>query len=296
MTNEAQCVWDANRSLGEGPVFDEQERAVYWVDIEQPAILRYAIDSGDRHEFPMPEKIGCIAQRERGGFVAGLRSGFAFVDLDVNNPGCPRLQPICNPEPNRPGNRFNDGKCDGRGRFWAGTMDAAIERPTGALYRLDPDQSVQRMDEGYVVTNGPAWSPDGKTLYHNDTNARIVYAFDCEPDTGSIAGKRVFLRLAEKDGFPDGMTVDREGCVWLAHWGGFRVTRFTPEGQIDRTIKLPAAQVTSCAFGGSDLRTLYVTTALTGLTPTDLADQPLAGGLFAIDVDIAGMPANRFAG
>ena len=206
------------------------------------------------------------------------------------------MRPITDPEGDRPGNRFNDGKCDGSGRLWAGTMDDAIEQPTGALYRLDRDLSVHRMDDGYVVTNGPAWSPDGRIMYHNDTTARTVFAFDCDPVTGEIAGKREFLRLPDTDGYPDGLTVDSEGGVWLAHWDGWRVTRFTAAGAVDRVVRVPAAQVTSCTFGGADLRTLYVTTASTGLDGAQRAEQPLAGGLFAVELDLAGLPTNRFGG
>ena len=289
--SDPQCVHDAKASLGEGPVWNEGERALYWVDIERPAIFRFAPDDGRTDEYPMPEKIGCIAFRERGGLVAGLRSGFAFVDLEPL-----RVTPIVDPEPDLPGNRFNDGKCDAHGRFWAGTMDDACQQPTGVLWRLDPNGDVHRMDDGYVITNGPAWSPDGRILYHNDTLQRTVFAFDCDPETGDLDHKRVFVRITAADGYPDGMTVDSEGGLWLAHWGGSRVTRFTPEGHVDRVVRLPASQVTSCAFGGSDLRTLYITTARTGLDAATLLDQPLAGGLFALAVDIPGMPALRFGG
>ena len=289
--SETQCVWNAEASLGEGPVWNEDQRALYWVDIERPAILRFATDDGRRDEYPMPLKIGCIAFREQGGLVAGLQSGFAFVDLEHQE-----VTPIADPEEDLPGNRFNDGKCDACGRFWAGTMDDAIQQPTGVLYRLDPDGNVHRMDDGYVVTNGPAWSPDGRILYHNDTRERTVFAFNCDPETGAIDHKRVFVRTTEEEGYPDGLAVDSEGGVWLAHWGGWRVTRFTPAGHVDRVVRLPASQVTSCAFGGSDLRTLYVTTARTGLDAAALLDQPLAGGLFAVEVGIAGLPGHRFGG
>lgn len=288
---EPRCVWNAEASLGEGPVWCADERALYWVDIERPAILRLATADGRTDEYPMPEAIGCIAFREQGGLVAGFQSGFAFVDLELGT-----VTPIADPEEDLPGNRFNDGKCDARGRFWAGTMDGACRQPTGALYRLDPNGNVHRMDDGYVITNGPAWSPDGRTLYHNDTMRRTVFAFACDPETGTIDDKRVFVRITEDDGYPDGMAVDSDGGLWLAHWGGSRVTRFTPKGRVDRVVRLPASQVTSCTFGGSDLRTLYVTTARIGLDAATLLDQPLAGGLFAVAVDIPGLPAHRFGG
>lgn len=289
--NTPRCVGDVRASLGEGPVWVARERALYFVDIERPAVLRFAADDGSTIVFPMPEKIGCIAFRERGGWIAGLRSGFAFVDLERG-----KVTRFVAPEPEQPGNRLNDGKCDARGRLWAGTMDDACRAPTGALWRLSPDGAVQRMDDGYVITNGPAWSPDGRILYHNDTTRRVVLRFDCDPDAGTIADRSVFVRLEDDEGFPDGMTVDAEGCLWLAHWGGARVTRFTPQGRVDRVLRLPVSQVTSCAFGGPLLRTLYVTTARTGLSASALQTEPLAGGLFAIDVDVAGLPAHGFKG
>ena len=239
----------------------------------------------------MPETISSLALRDSGGLVAAMRSGFCFVDLDRAE-----VHEIADPERHLPGNRFNDGKCDARGRFWAGTMQDAEQEACGALYRLDPDLSVHEMDDGYGITNGPAWSPDGTVFYHNDSTARAVYAFDCDQDAGTIRDKRVFVRLTEHDGFPDGQTVDSAGCLWLAHWGGWRVTRFTPAGVVDRVMGFPVGQVTSCAFGGPDLRTLYVTTASTGLDDRQRAEQPLAGGLFAVEVEVAGVPAARFGG
>jgi len=289
--SEVRCVWDAARSLGEGPVWHADERALYWVDIEQPAVLRFDAATGNTGVFAMPERIGCIAFRNNGGLIAGMQSGFAHIDLAPV-----RVTPLVDPEASLPGNRFNDGKCDARGRFWAGTMDIDMQVASGTLYRLDPDGNATAMDAGYGVTNGPAWSPDGSVLYHNDSKARCVYAFDCDPDAGTIDNKRCFVELTEEQGFPDGLTVDRDGYIWLAHWGGSRVTRFAPDGQVDRVVPMPVSQVTSCAFGGDDFRTLYITSARTGLDAATLANEPLAGGLFAIEVDATGLPANRFAG
>jgi sugar lactone lactonase YvrE len=285
------CVWEAGAALGEGPHWSARERALYWVDIERPRVLRLCTATGERAAFPVPEEIGCLVPRRGGGFVAGLRSGLAFVDLTEDGL---EVRPILAPEPDLPGNRLNDGKCDAEGRLWVGTMDDACERPTGALYRLDPDLRLSRMDGGYAVTNGPAFSPDGTVLYHNDSMARTILAFDCDPSTGEIANRRVFARLA--DGFPDGMTVDAEGGLWCAVWGGARVLRLLPDGSIDRVLELPVRQVTSCAFGGDDLRTLYVTTAAIRLSPDELRDQPLAGGLFAWRAEVPGLPAAEFAG
>ncbi len=184
----------------------------------------------------MPEPIGFIAPRRRGGLVAGLRSGFHLIDLPEG-----RVTPIGNPEPDRPGNRFNDGKVDPMGRLWAGTVEFGCTEPTGAFYRLDPDHRWHRMDDGYIVTNGPAFSPDGSILYEADSERRVVYAYDLDLAGGAISNRRPFVIFAEDDGVPDGMTVDRDGHLWVAHWGGSRVSRFRPDGTLDRADRDPGA-------------------------------------------------------
>ncbi len=287
---EPVCVWQASALLGEGPVWLPEEDALYWVDIKAPAAHRFVPAIGGRQSWPMPEEIGFLIPRAGGGFIAGLQSGFAFVDLSSGV-----IEHFASPEADLSNNRLNDGKCDPLGRLWAGSMDNDQAAPTGVLYRVDADRSWQPMDDGYIVTNGPAFSPDGRTLYHTDSFARTIYAFDLD-ENGALSGKRTHIRIADDQGYPDGMTVDEDGYLWVAHWGGWCLTRFSPEGTVERTIELPVAQVTSCAFGGSDLDTLYVTTAAIGLDQNDRARQPLAGGLFEISVGIKGLPANRFAG
>lgn len=287
---EVKCVWPAGAVVGEGPIWDAEEGAVYWVDIKAPAVHRYAPASGGTRSWPMPERIGCIAMRRGGGFIAGFKSGFAFLDLPDG-----RIGKIGDPEPDRPNNRINDGKCDAAGRFWAGTMDDEEREPTGWLYRLDPDLTWRRTDGAYTVTNGPAFSPDGRTVYLADSVGRTVYAFDLAAD-GTLANKRPFVRFEKADGFPDGMTTDAEGFLWIAHWGGWRVTRFAPDGSVDRAVDLPVAQVTSCVFGGPDFETLYVTSAAIGLDDRARAKQPLAGGLFEAPLGVRGLPTLSFAG
>ncbi|MBC8158696.1 MAG: SMP-30/gluconolactonase/LRE family protein, partial [Alphaproteobacteria bacterium] len=192
--------------------------------------------------------------------------------------------------------RFNDAKADGQGRLWAGTMDDTESGDnSGVLYRLDADRSWRAMDHGYGVTNGPAFGIDGKTMYHTDSPARTIYAFDVD-DAGQISNKRVFIKFTEEDGYPDGMTMDAQGYLWVAHYRGWRVSRFSPDGQLDRAIALPVAQVTSCVFGGPNLDTLYVTTATQTLGEDERQGQPLAGGLFEIAVGIRGLPSAEFAG
>lgn len=290
MTAAPACIWPAGALLGEGPFWHPSERRLYWVDIKAPAIHACDAGGGNRQTWPMPEPIGSLAPRRAGGFVAAFKSGFALVDLEPL-----AIRKIGNPEPTVPGNRFNDGKCDGAGRFWAGSMDDEIRAATGWLYCLAPDRSWRRWDGPYLCTNGPAFSPDGTVLYHTDSMVRTVYRFALAPD-GTLSDKRDFVRFAESDGYPDGMTVDAAGGVWVAHWDGWRVTRFRPDGAVDRVIALPVAQVTSCAFGGDDLRTLYITSASIGLSDEARRAQPLAGGLFAVAVDAPGLACALYGG
>lgn len=289
--SQAECVFEARAQLGEGPVWDERAGVLHFVDIEGRTISCFEPTTRRCRELQLDERVGFALPRRDGGLVCGLQSGLAFVDFDRE-----QVERFATPEPDMPENRFNDAKCDPSGRLWAGTMDTAQVHATGVLYRIDSDLSVHAMDRGYVVTNGPAFSPDGRTMYHNDSSRRIVYAFDCDPVAGTLDHKRVFLQLTESDGFPDGMTVDSEGCVWLAQWGGSCVSRWTPEAERIGSIAVAAPQVTSCAFGGPDMKTLYITTARIGLEAKVLSERPLSGGVFALDVDVAGSVAERFAG
>ncbi len=288
---EPRCVWDARALLGEGPVWDPDEGVLNWVDIKGKALHRYRPADGGRASLSVPSEIGCIALRQGGGLVAALRTGFVFIGLPAG-----AVIPLSDPEAHLPGNRFNDGKCDRNGRFFAGTMDDACQAPTGSLYRLDPGGETTRLISGYAVCNGPAWSPDGGTLYFSDSAARLIHAFDFDAAGGSLANGRVFARVPEDAGYPDGLTVDAEGFLWSAHWDGWRLTRYAPDGRIDRVIPLPVRRPTSCAFGGPGLDRLYVTSASIDLTPDELAGNPLAGGLFELDAGVAGLPEPRFAG
>jgi sugar lactone lactonase YvrE len=286
----ARCLWEAGAVLGEGPLWLAEEGALYWLDIKAPAVHRVVPATGARQSWPMPERIGFLCPRRGGGFIGGLKSGLALIDLDGG-----RIEPFGGPETDLPDNRLNDGKADAAGRLWFGSMDDNEVAPTGRLYRLDADRSWRELDDGYVVTNGPAFSPDGGRLYHTDTFARTIHAFDLSPD-GELDNKRPFVTIPAEAGYPDGMTVDAEGHLWVAHWGGWRLSRYRPDGSLERILPLPVSQVTSCAFGGSDLETLYITTAAIGLGEAALRDQPLAGGLFEVPVGIKGLPPGRYAG
>lgn len=286
-----ECIWEAGALLGEGPLWSVREQALYWVDILNYRLHRYSVSEGTR-TWQLDEEISAIAERaDGGGLVITRRHGFATFD-----PASEKMTPITGVEADLPGNRFNDGKCDRMGRFWAGTMDFDADKPTGSLYRLAPGGECTRMDSGYLVTNGPAWSSDYKTLYHNDSARGRVYAFDYDLERGEISNKRLFLQFGEEDGSPDGMATDAEGGLWIAHWGASKLTRHDAQGKVLQTVDLPCSQITSCAFGGPSLRTMFITSARVGLSPQQLEREPLAGGLFALDLDIAGVPANPFRG
>jgi sugar lactone lactonase YvrE len=292
MTVEITCVAALGCVLAEGPVWDAASRTLYVVDIKAPAL--YALDSATREtrRWPMPARIGAIGLRARGGLVAALKTGFAFIDLPSGT-----VTPISDPEPHLPDNRFNDGKVDALGRFWAGSMDDTEREPSGHLYRLDPDLTVTRFEAGFVVTNGIDWSRDGRTLYFVDTTEHLIHAHAFDMASGTPGTARVFARVPEADGYPDGLTVDAEDHVWSAHWGGARVTRYAPDGSIARVVELPVPRCTSCCFGGPELDTLFVTSASIGLDAAALRQAPLSGGVFAITgLGVRGRPAGRFAG
>ena len=287
--SSVHCLADVHAVLGEGPIWVEPDAALYWVDIKGLKIFRLG-EEGEIQQWRAPFRVGSIVPRLGGGFIAGTDQGIAQFD-----PATGRLELMFNPEEELPDNRFNDGKIDRSGRFWAGTMDDLEHAARGSLYRIDPDLSWTIVDQGYRVTNGPAFSPDGKLMYHNDSARQVTYLFDLD-DNGDAANRRIFLQFAEGDGYPDGMTVDAEGCLWIAFWDGGCVRRFSPEGEWLQAIELPVTRPTSCAFGGPDLDRLYVTSASIGLDETALSVQPNAGGLFMITPGVQGLAEQPFAG
>lgn len=283
-----KCIADVRATLGEGPVWVEREQALYWVDIPERKLFRWSEAEGDA-TCELPFHLCSLAPRVGGGFIGAGYEGFLEIDRDL------QPTPLGNPESELPGNRFNDGKVDRRGRFWAGTMDRAEGEDSGSLYRLDPDRRWTRIDSGYRVTNGPAFSLDGQTLYHTDSARQRVYAFDLGED-GSVANRRVHLQFGEGQGYPDGMTVDAEDCLWIAFWAGWCVRRFSASGAQLAELPVPAEQVTSCAFGGPDLDRLFITSARRGLSDDQLERQPRAGGLFMTVPGVRGVAEPLFAG
>ena len=287
---EIACVADVRCILGEGPVWVAAQNALYWTDIEARRIHRRLFEDGSLSAWQTPYRIGSLAPNKNGGFVAGTDQGLFFVDPARN-----LYNPIANPERDLPTNRFNDGKVDRAGRFWAGTMDSAEKAAQGALYRLDPNLELTRVDEGYSVTNGPAFSSDGRTMYHNDSGRQVTYAFDLD-SAGNASNRRVFASYGEGDGYPDGMTVDAEGCLWIAFWDGWCLRRFSPDGELLGVLQVPVARPTSCAFGGPELDHLFITSARRDFDETDLVAQPQAGGLFVARPRVQGLPEKAFGG
>ena len=287
--DSVRCVADVHAVLGEGPLWVPAEQALYWLDIKGRKIFRLD-EAGELSRWPTPFQVGSIASRAGGGFIAGTDQGIAEINLATG-----RLDVLFNPEENLPHNRFNDGKVDRQGRFWAGTMDDRERGSAGTLYRIGPGLRCTAVDSGYGITNGPAFSPDGRVMYHSDTLRRVTYAFDLD-SMGNASNRRVFLQFGEGDGHPDGMTVDSEGCLWIAFWGGWCIRRFSPAGETLQMIELPVEQPSSCAFGGPNLDRLYVTSATKGLDETALAMQPNVGGLFMTSAGVRGLEEVPFSG
>jgi len=280
---DVECIWPVEAVLGEGPVWSAAEQAVWFVDIKAPAIHRYHPASGERRSWPAPTRVGFVLPTRAGWMIAGLKSG-----LHRFNPETGNFTLLHVVEPHAPNNRLNDGFVDSEGFLWFGSMDDNEEDPSGALYQLSDNGCVRR-DPGYVVTNGPAESPDGRVLYHTDTLAGVIYAFD-RTRVGTLSNKRVFARLPPGSGCPDGPVVDVEGCLWTGVFGGWRLQRYSPEGTLLTSLRLPCSAVTKAAFGDADLKTLYITTAHVALNAEERRQQPLAGGLFRARVDVPGLP------
>jgi sugar lactone lactonase YvrE len=283
-----ECLWPLEAELGEGPVWSAAEQAVWFVDIKRRAVHRYHVPTGGKQSWPAPAEPGFIVPVRGGGWICGLATGLYRFD-----PVRGEFSLLREVEPQRPGNRLNDAFVDADGHLWFGSMDNAEAEASGALYQLT-DRGCLRRDAGYVITNGPAASPDGRTLYHTDTLAKVIYAFDRDAG-GTLANKRVFATIAADGGYPDGPCVDHEGCVWTGLFGGWGLNRYAADGRLLQTLRLPCANVTKAAFGDEDLRTLYITTARKGLDAAQRAARPLSGGLFRVRVPVAGLPQGTVA-
>lgn len=271
--------------LGEGPIWSARHDAVFWVDILGRRVRRLSLATGEVTAWDMPEPIGWLIERaDRDDFIAGLATGFVKLSLDPVS-----IRAIVDPEPDRIENRMNDAKADPAGRIWAGTMPFSCEGASGSFYRLDPDFTVARVDGPYTIPNGPAMAPDGRSLFHTDSKLSTVFRFAVNDD-GSLGPRAPHIVFPAEWGSPDGMTLDADGGLWIAHWGTGQVSRFDPTGARERSIALPASQITSMTFAGPALDRMFVTSAADGVEEAD------AGALFEVDPGCRGLPTLPFGG
>jgi len=291
-TYEPECVLDAKAELGEGPVWDHRGKALWWLDINGQALHRFDPLTGGDEALDLGEMPGAVVPRIRGGLVLATHSGFHLFDPDSGERDF-----LGHPEAHLANNRFNDGKCDPAGRLWAGTVAMDGVQGGAGLYCLGVDGAITQYLPSVTVSNGMAWSSDRKTMYYIDTMTQCVFAFDYDLETGHISNQRAVISVERSEGFPDGMAIDTEDKLWVAHWGGAKVVRYDPEtGQALAKIAMPVTQPTSCAFGGEDFQDLYITSARASLRGEALEAQPQAGGLFHVRVDVPGLAADFYAG
>ena len=275
--------------LGEGPVWHSADRGLWFVDIKAPAIHRFDPSAGSLRSWISPEPVGWVLPTRKGQMMAGLKSGLHLFD-PVNG----RFEFIAPIEADNPQNRLNDAATDRKGRIWFGTMDDSEREAAGRFYVFDRGHVRDTGLPPVKITNGPALCPDGRILYHVDTVGQVIYATELAAD-GSLGSTREFVRFARDEGYPDGPTVDSEGCVWIALFSGWAARRYSPAGELLESVRFPVSNVTKLAFGGTDLRTVYATTARLHLRAEQLAEQPQAGNLFSFDVAVAGLPVTPVA-
>jgi sugar lactone lactonase YvrE len=289
--HQVEAIDRGRALLCECPVWDEQAEALLWVDILGAQVHRLEPATGARTTLEAGRPVGALACRSGGGLVLAVEEGFASTDARMQ-----KVRPIA--ALHEPGGRMrlNDGKCDPAGRFLAGTMAYDCEPGAGRLLRLSADGSIATLVDSVTIPNGLAWSDDGRTLYFVDSAEAAIDAFDYDVETGDLGRRRRVVAIPPGVGSPDGMTIDTDGCLWVAMWGGGAVRRYTPDGTLDQVVPLPTPIVTSCTFGGPALDTLFVTTARAGLAPERAAVDELAGAVFALDPGTTGRPARRFAG
>ncbi|MDP1740787.1 SMP-30/gluconolactonase/LRE family protein [Polaromonas sp.] len=296
MKPHAELLLDCRNATGESPVWHGGEQALYWVDIPARKLCRWQAGTGGFTHWEAPEMLGCIAPGARSGrWVAGMESG--LFELQTQPDGQLHSQLLAPVEHAQPGMRFNDGRCDRQGRFRAGTMvmNMGLASPAGALYGLDQEGDLKKILDGFITPNGLGFSPDGRTVYISDSHpsVQMIWAFDYDTATGTPSNRRVFVDMNPLPGRPDGAAVDEDGCYWICANDAGLVHRFTPDGQLDRSLAVPVKKPAMCAFGGSGLDTLFVTS----IRPdgVDLSDQPLAGGLFSLQPGVRGLPEPEFA-
>ena len=291
-TFKARCVFDGKATLGEGPGWDEQRQALVWVDIEQGKICRFYPGQQRNVCWSAGQREGFVVQTQTDALLAGGQQGLFLLD-----PSSGQLQKLEHPEAHLPDNRFNDAKCDPQGRLWAGTMSCLETAGVGHLYCMDLEGKVSAQLDGITISNGLAWSQDQRTMYYIDTPTRRIDALDFDSETGSISQRRSAFEIPDGMGYPDGMTIDAQGRLWVALWAGWGVGCWDPtSGELLGKVELPVECVTSCCFGGPDYQTLYITTASRDLDKEGWVQQPLAGGLFAAEVGVGGGASQVYQG
>jgi sugar lactone lactonase YvrE len=290
---EVEHVAKSQNVIGEGPLWNSDEQSLYWVDfIEHQQILRFSPQSNRLEIFETGMPVMALGIREAGGFIAATAKGLANWDTQRKT-----FETVCDPLAGRTGFRFNDAATDVAGRFWVGTLNEANPKgPDGELFCVQGDGSCKLADKDITVANGIGWSPDRKIMYFTDSFRYSVYAYDYDVKAGTIKNRRVFVQTTPDAGIPDGLTVDSEGFVWSAFWGGWKVVRYNPEGKVEHEYRLPVPNPTSCAFGGKRLDELYITTASLGLSEEEKGKYPQSGDLFRLKPGVAGMDEPRFAG
>ena len=290
--NTVEHLLPVQNEIGETPIWVPKEQALYWIDYEDGRVFRFDPASGQCQTFDVDMAITGLYPRSAGGWITVTRTGIAFWDQRTNE-----FTPVVDPEGDTPRVCCNDGVVDRQGRFLVGTMNERdLSAPVGSLYRLDVDASLHKLDTGFATANGLGLSLDGSTLYVTDMCHRQILAYDYDCSSGNVSQRRVFVRVPDEAGMPDGLIVDSQGFVWSAHWGGWRVTRYDPAGKIERDIRLPVSNVACLCFGGADLDELYITTAWSELDAPARKQQPMAGDLFRIKTDVRGLPESEFLG
>lgn len=290
---DVECAHQLRSILGESPMWHPTEQRLYWLDLRRPAIYRFNPASGRNGQVQaaLGSYVGGLAFRTDGSLIIDNEDGLHAVDVASG-----RLTPLADPEPHLPGNWFNDAKVDRKGRLWAGTGDRNETAATGSLYVFGPDHAWQVVDRNIICSNGPAFSPDGRFAYFSDSYVQQIVRYPIDPASGEVGPRQAFVEIADANVFPDGMTVDAEGGLWVAHWDGWRIVRYTPDGKVERTVTLPVPRPTAMSFGGNDYRQLFITSASIGLSDAQLAEAPLSGSLFVCTPGIAGLPEPAYAG
>ena len=288
--SEVECVFSNRSLLGESPVWSSKDDCLFWLDIEGYSFNCFDPITRENIETKTNQRFCCMAIDSRGGFIVATENGFHKYNLHRNE-----LTHITDPENDKPNNRFNDGKCDRAGRFWAGTMvEKGKQKNDASLYCLDSNYNCTKKYGGLILSNGIAWSPNDKVMYLADTRIPVVWAFDYDIQTASISNRRVFIEFDEDEGVPDGAAIDNLGGYWIAIPRTSQIRRYTDKGKIDTIIELPITKPTMCAFGGANLSTLYITSNSYQFTEKQLEEQPLAGSIFALNINYQGMPEPEF--